>query len=46
MAETLAAYDPVEETRAGEAAAAALPGRVRAFAETYEAIVLDAVART
>ena len=46
MAETLAAYDPAEEARAGEAAAAALPGRVRAFADTYEAIVLDAVART
>lgn len=45
MAETLAGYDPAEEARAGEAAAAALPGRVAAFARTYEGIVLDAVGR-
>lgn len=43
MAETLAAFDPAEEARAGEAAAAALPERVRAFARTYEGLVLDAV---
>jgi glycosyltransferase involved in cell wall biosynthesis len=45
MAETLAGYDPAEERRAEAAAAAALPGRVAAFARTYEDIVLDALGR-
>jgi len=36
-------HDPVVDARASAAAAAALPARTRAFAETYETIVLDVV---
>jgi hypothetical protein len=36
-------YDQVEDARAAAAAAAALPARTRAFAETYQSIVLECV---
>jgi glycosyltransferase involved in cell wall biosynthesis len=38
-------YDPAEDERATSSAAAALPARTRAFAKTYEQIILDAVGR-
>jgi len=43
LAEAWSTHDPAEDVRAAAAAAAALPSRTSAFAETYEAIVLDAV---
>lgn len=39
MEETLAAYDPTQETAAMQKAAEALPERIRAFGREYEAIV-------
>lgn len=45
MIDAWAHHDPAEDARAAAAAAEALPGRTRAFAETYEAIVLEAVGR-
>jgi glycosyltransferase involved in cell wall biosynthesis len=41
LADAWATHAPDEDARAAAEAAAALPARTRAFAETYEAIVLD-----
>ena len=41
-----ASHDLAEDARSAAAAAAALPARTRAFAETYESIVLDVVRGT
>lgn len=41
MREAWASHDPDEDVRAAAAAAAALPARTKAFAETYEQIVRD-----
>ena len=46
IADTLQRYSPDDEADAARTAAAALPQRVEAFARTYQAIVLDAAART
>lgn len=42
MADTLAGYDPAEERRAAERAAADLPGRMQAFARAFEELALEA----
>jgi glycosyl transferase family 1 len=46
MTDAWAGHDPAEDTRAAAAAAAALPARTRAFADTYESIVLDVATQT
>ncbi len=46
LAEAWAVHDPQADAAAAAEAAAALPGRTRAFARTYESIVLEAVGRT
>jgi glycosyltransferase involved in cell wall biosynthesis len=43
LREAWATYDPAEDERAANAAAAALPSRTRAFAKTYEQIIIDAM---
>jgi hypothetical protein len=40
------AFDPAEDERAADEAAAALPGRTLVFAERYVSIVLDAMRRS
>jgi glycosyltransferase involved in cell wall biosynthesis len=45
LAEAWSAYDPEADGIAAAEAAQLLPGRTRAFAETYESIVRDVVAR-
>jgi glycosyltransferase involved in cell wall biosynthesis len=45
LGEVWATHDLEADARAAAAAAAALPGRTRAFAETYESIVLDVVGK-
>jgi nitroreductase len=42
MTEAWASYDPAEDQRAAANAAAELPARTRAFAQTYERIILEA----
>lgn len=46
LAEAWSSHDAAADARAAAEAAAALPARTRAFAETYESIVLDAVGQT
>jgi glycosyltransferase involved in cell wall biosynthesis len=41
LAAAWAAYDPESDARAAAAAAIALPGRTREFAQTYQSIVID-----
>jgi glycosyltransferase involved in cell wall biosynthesis len=42
MTEAWTSHDPAEDQRAAANAAAALPARTRAFAQTYERIILEA----
>lgn len=44
--QVLATHDSDEQARMTQAAIAALPGRLRAFAQTYQAIALEAARRT
>ena len=46
LAEAWSSHDAAADARAAAEADAALPARTRAFAETYESIVLDAVGQT
>jgi hypothetical protein len=46
LADAWATHDPTDDARAAAAAAEALPARTRAFAHTYESIVLDIARQT